>query len=147
MHYYTYLHLFSIFYKSVLHLFCVLYIGNNFTHAGMIILSIVTLLIKANQIKCSYLYFHLKVVSLRYPFYLWLLLFIILHGLIKCIYLHSFSEGFTESVIENGGVFYSYSNKIFASWDYCITSDKAAGLKKKNIYQDFQVWEIFLFWN
>ena len=46
-------------------------------------------------------------------------------------------------MIENGGVFYSYSNKIFASWDYCITSDKAAGLKKKNIYQDFQVWEIF----
>ena len=51
----------------------------------------------------------------------------------------SFSTGFTDSVIESGGLFYSFCNKVFASWDYCITSEKAADLKKKNIHQDIQV--------
>eukprot|EP00795_Rhopilema_esculentum_P009085 gene9085-16739_t len=54
------------------------------------------------------------------------------------IMVHNFSTGFTESVIESGGLFYSYCNKIFASWDYCITSEKAAVLKKKNVFQDLQ---------
>ena len=51
----------------------------------------------------------------------------------------SFSASFTETVVESGGIFYSYCNKVFASWDYCIFNDKAASLKKKNIYQDLQV--------
>jgi len=54
------------------------------------------------------------------------------------VLVHNFSTGFTDSVIESGGLFYSFCNKVFASWDYCITSEKAADLKKKNIHQDIQ---------
>eukprot|EP00794_Sanderia_malayensis_P009100 gene9100-10072_t len=50
----------------------------------------------------------------------------------------NFSQGFSESIIDSGGLFYSYCNKIFASWDYCITNKKAADLKKKNIHQDLE---------
>ena len=53
------------------------------------------------------------------------------------IMVHSFSKRFTESILENGDSFQSYCNKVFASWDYCITNDKAAELKKNVIYQDF----------
>ncbi|XP_065659674.1 transmembrane channel-like protein 7 isoform X3 [Hydra vulgaris] len=48
------------------------------------------------------------------------------------------SQGFTESVIESGGFFYSYCNKVFAGWDYCITNEKAVTLKNHCIYNDFE---------
>lgn len=54
----------------------------------------------------------------------------------------SLAQGFTESIIESGGFFYSYCNKVFASWDYCITDEKAVLLKNNVIYKDFEVGEI-----
>jgi len=48
------------------------------------------------------------------------------------------AHGFTESIIESGGFFYSYCNKVFASWDYCITNEKAVQLKQNCIYKDFE---------
>ncbi|XP_066917366.1 transmembrane channel-like protein 7 isoform X1 [Clytia hemisphaerica] len=48
------------------------------------------------------------------------------------------AQGFTESIVETGGFFYSYCNKVFAGWDYCITDSKAAFLKCKSIAKDFK---------
>jgi len=47
------------------------------------------------------------------------------------------AQGFTESIVETGGFFYSYCNKVFAGWDYCITDTKAAFLKSKSVAKDF----------
>ena len=64
--------------------------------------------------------------------------------MISCrfVSLISLAQGFTESIIESGGFFYSYCNKVFASWDYCITDEKAVLLKNNVIYKDFEVGEI-----
>lgn len=47
------------------------------------------------------------------------------------------AQGFTESIVESGGFFYSYCNKVFAGWDYCIVDVKAGSLKSKSISKDF----------
>ncbi|KXJ26662.1 transmembrane channel-like protein 7 [Exaiptasia diaphana] len=46
------------------------------------------------------------------------------------------TQSFEESYIEGGGTFYSYCNKVFASWDYCIEDENTANVKSQNIYQD-----------
>ena len=34
---------------------------------------------------------------------------------------------------------YSFSNKVFASWDYCIINENTAKVKAQNILKDIKV--------
>jgi hypothetical protein len=54
------------------------------------------------------------------------------------IMVRNLATGFNDSVMEGGGLFYSWCNKVFASWDYCIEQEHAVRLKNKNIYKDFE---------
>ncbi|KAK3756000.1 hypothetical protein QZH41_013187 [Actinostola sp. cb2023] len=46
------------------------------------------------------------------------------------------TKSFEESYIEGGGTFYSYCNKVFGAWDFCIEDENTANVKKQNIFQD-----------
>ncbi|XP_031555881.1 transmembrane channel-like protein 7 [Actinia tenebrosa] len=46
------------------------------------------------------------------------------------------TKSFQESYIEGGNKFYSYCNKVFAAWDYCISEENTANVKCQNIVQD-----------
>lgn len=51
----------------------------------------------------------------------------------------SLAKGFTESIVDSGGSFYSYCNKVFGGWDYCIEDKKTADLKSKSVVKDLTV--------
>ncbi|EDO48330.1 predicted protein [Nematostella vectensis] len=51
---------------------------------------------------------------------------------------NNLTKSFQESYIEGGGTFYSYCNKAFASWDYCIDDENTARVKSQNIVQDIK---------
>ena len=50
----------------------------------------------------------------------------------------NFSETFTDNVAGNHHLYHSYCNKVFAAWDHCITSEKAAKLNTELIYHGFE---------
>lgn len=45
------------------------------------------------------------------------------------------AKNFEESYIESGGTSSSFCNKVFASWDYCISDENTAKVKSQNIVQ------------
>lgn len=48
------------------------------------------------------------------------------------------SAGVRRSLITDDQL-YSYCNLVFGGWDFCITDDKAALLKKKSLKYELQV--------
>ncbi|XP_046854869.1 transmembrane channel-like protein 7 isoform X2 [Xenia sp. Carnegie-2017] len=48
----------------------------------------------------------------------------------------SLAKNFQQSYIEGGGQFHSFCNKVFASWDFCITDEKTAKIKSQNFTKD-----------
>lgn len=59
----------------------------------------------------------------------------------SCVF-HFFSlaKSFQQSYIESGGTTASFCNKVFASWDYCISDENTAKIKSQNIVQTVKVW-------
>ena len=55
------------------------------------------------------------------------------------VILFSLAKNFEESYIESGGTSSSFCNKVFASWDYCISDENAAKVKSQNIVQTVRV--------
>lgn len=55
------------------------------------------------------------------------------------VILFSLAKNFEESYIESGGTSSSFCNKIFASWDYCISDENTAKVKSQNIVQTVRV--------
>ena len=51
----------------------------------------------------------------------------------------SLAKNFQQSYIEGGGQFYSFCNKTFASWDFCITDGKTARIRSQNFFNDIEV--------
>ena len=51
----------------------------------------------------------------------------------------SLAKNFQQSYIEGGGQFYSFCNKAFASWDFCITDEKTAKIRSQNFINDIEV--------
>ena len=51
----------------------------------------------------------------------------------------SLAKNFQQSYIEGGGQFYSFCNKVFASWDFCITDEKTAKIRSQNFINDIEV--------
>lgn len=49
------------------------------------------------------------------------------------------AKSFQQSYIESGGTSSSYCNKVFASWDYCISDENTAKIKSQNIVQIVKV--------
>lgn len=45
------------------------------------------------------------------------------------------AKSFQQSYIEGGGTTSSFCNKVFASWDYCISDENTAKIKSQNIVQ------------
>ncbi|KAJ7371092.1 Transmembrane channel-like [Desmophyllum pertusum] len=45
------------------------------------------------------------------------------------------AKSFQQSYIESGGTSSSYCNKVFASWDFCISDENTAKVKSQNIVQ------------
>ncbi|XP_058971095.2 transmembrane channel-like protein 7 [Pocillopora verrucosa] len=45
------------------------------------------------------------------------------------------AKSFQQSYIESGGTTASFCNKVFASWDYCISDENTAKIKSQNIVQ------------
>ncbi|CAB3988804.1 transmembrane channel 7 [Paramuricea clavata] len=50
----------------------------------------------------------------------------------------SLAKNFQQSYIEGGGQFYSFCNKAFASWDFCITDEKTAKIRSQNFINDIE---------
>ncbi|XP_028413133.1 transmembrane channel-like protein 7 [Dendronephthya gigantea] len=50
----------------------------------------------------------------------------------------SLAKNFQQSYIEGGGQFYSFCNKAFASWDFCITDEKTAKIRSQNFFNDIE---------
>lgn len=48
------------------------------------------------------------------------------------------ARSFQESYIESGGTSTSFCNKVFASWDYCISNENTAKVKSQNIVQSIR---------
>ena len=55
------------------------------------------------------------------------------------VILFSLAKNFEESYIESGGSSSSFCNKVFASWDYCISDENTAKVKSQNIVQTVRV--------
>ena len=55
------------------------------------------------------------------------------------VILFSLAKNFEESYIESGGTSSSFCNKVFASWDYCISDENTAKVKSQNIVQTVRV--------
>ena len=55
------------------------------------------------------------------------------------VILFSLAKNFQESHIETGGTSSAFCNKIFASWDYCISDENTAKVKSQNIVQTVRV--------
>uniref|UniRef100_A0A3Q4I1U9 Transmembrane channel-like protein n=1 Tax=Neolamprologus brichardi TaxID=32507 RepID=A0A3Q4I1U9_NEOBR len=49
------------------------------------------------------------------------------------------ATGFKHNLIQDEDCFQSFCNKIFAGWDFCITSENAAKLKKKTLLYELKV--------
>lgn len=50
----------------------------------------------------------------------------------------SAAHGFKERLTEGEGQFYQYCNLVFGGWDYCIHSEKSAGMKQKALYNEMK---------
>lgn len=48
------------------------------------------------------------------------------------------ARGLRESVVTDEDRFYSYCNKVFAGWDYCINDDDAADIKHQSIFNEIR---------
>nr|XP_023010182.1 transmembrane channel-like protein 7 isoform X2 [Maylandia zebra] len=48
------------------------------------------------------------------------------------------ATGFKHNLIQDEDCFQSFCNKIFAGWDFCITSENAAKLKKKTLLYELK---------
>ncbi|XP_031609703.1 transmembrane channel-like protein 7 [Oreochromis aureus] len=48
------------------------------------------------------------------------------------------AAGFKHNLIQDEDCFQSFCNKIFAGWDFCITSENAAKLKKKTLLYELK---------
>lgn len=51
----------------------------------------------------------------------------------------SLAKSFQQSYIESGGTTSSFCNKVFASWDFCISDENTANIKSQNIVQTVKV--------
>ncbi|KAK2571995.1 Transmembrane channel-like protein 7 [Acropora cervicornis] len=51
------------------------------------------------------------------------------------------ARSFQESYIESGGTSTSFCNKVFASWDYCISNENTAKVKSQNIVQSIRKFQ------
>lgn len=49
------------------------------------------------------------------------------------------AASFQDTFIYSGGLFQSYCNMVFASWDYCISEREAANFKSSHIAQEINV--------
>ncbi|NXS69461.1 TMC7 protein, partial [Pandion haliaetus] len=47
-------------------------------------------------------------------------------------------EGFKQNLVHEDDRFQSYSNKVFAGWDFCITDSNAARLKHRSLQYELQ---------
>jgi len=47
--------------------------------------------------------------------------------------------GLRQALISNEDRFYTYCNKIFAGWDFCITDGNAAKLKQSSLMYELKV--------
>uniref|UniRef100_A0A8C0VGS4 Transmembrane channel-like protein n=1 Tax=Cyanistes caeruleus TaxID=156563 RepID=A0A8C0VGS4_CYACU len=47
-------------------------------------------------------------------------------------------EGFKQNLVHDADPFQSYSNKVFAGWDFCITDPSAARLKHRSLQYEIQ---------
>ena len=44
-----------------------------------------------------------------------------------------------QSIVSGGDKFYRYSHKVFCGWDYSLSTEKAAKLKHKNLFNEYHV--------
>ena len=58
----------------------------------------------------------------------------------RCLFHFSSAKGLKEGILtSSGGTITRYCNKVFGAWDFCITSEKTADIRNKNILQGLQV--------
>lgn len=58
----------------------------------------------------------------------------------KCVFLSFRSAaGFKRNLIQDEDRFQSFCNKIFAGWDFCITNENAARLKRSSLLYELRV--------
>lgn len=49
------------------------------------------------------------------------------------------ATGFKRNLVQDEDRFQSFCNKIFAGWDFCITNENAAKLKRSSLLYELRV--------
>jgi len=52
------------------------------------------------------------------------------------------ATGFKRNLIQDEDRFQSFCNKIFAGWDFCITNENAAKLKRSSLLYEIKVGDV-----
>lgn len=53
------------------------------------------------------------------------------------------ATGFKRNLVQDEDRFQSFCNKIFAGWDFCITNENAAKLKRSSLLYELRVSRSF----